>query len=168
MSDEQDNNNTIRQALFSEGTSETDKQARFTLVQNLAEKGDPKDIPLLIELLSHKDLQLKFWTIQKLIDLGKPAIPLLQKATENSNASTRMFSAIALSHDDDADNIKYLIKLLKDEDVNVRASAIDALKHLRNKDAIKALEQVVAEDKGVTSWAGDALKDLASEAISYI
>src|SRR4028118_350071 len=100
---------------------------RNAAAQNLtASKANPKEIASLIEKLKTNDDREFDAAIEKLGEIGEPAIPALMAALQDKNLLVRRSAAEALTQIG-RPAIPALVKALKDSDANVRSMAAYAL-----------------------------------------
>ena len=140
---------------------------RNAAAQNLsASKANPKEIASLIEKLKSNDGRELDAAIEKLGEIGEPAIPALMAAVQDKNLQVRRSAADVLRQIG-RPAIPALAKALKDSDANVRSSAAYVLGGI-GAEAKTALPQLVPllkdSDANVRSSAASALGTIGAEA----
>ena len=141
--------------------------SRNAAAQNLsASKANPKEIASLIEKLKTNDERELDAAIEKLGEIGEPAIPALMAALQDKNLQVRRSAAEVLKQIG-RPAIPALAKALKNSDANVRSSAASALGRI-GAEAQTALPQLVPllkdSDAKVRSSAASALGSRSGEA----
>ena len=105
-----------------------------------------EEIKGLIKDLSHKKPLRRVDAMNRLVEIGEPAIPHLIKALRNENEPARRVAAWALGEIGDVDAVPHLIKALKGKNWNVRQDAAVALGKIGHLDAVRPLIKTL-EDK---------------------
>ncbi|MEG4419662.1 HEAT repeat domain-containing protein, partial [Microcoleus sp. LAD1_D5] len=106
-----------------------------------ASKANPKEIASLIEKLKTNDGRELDAAIEKLAEIGEPAIPALMAAVQDKNLQVRRSAANVLRQIG-RPAIPALAKALKNSDANVRRDAASALGRI-GAEAKTALPQLV-------------------------
>ena len=141
-----------------------------------ASKANPKEIASLIEKLKTNDEKELDATIEKLVKIGKPAIPDLIEALRDKNLLVRRSAALILAKIG-SPAIPALVKALKDSDVRVRRRAAAVLKTISDQwawdlfgdksEAKAAVPQLIPllkdSDADVRSSAASALGKIGAE-----
>jgi len=140
---------------------------RNAAAQNLsASKANPKEIASLIDKLKTNDDRELDAAIEKLGEIGEPAIPALMKAGQDKNLQVRRSAAQVLIQMGPP-AIPALAKALKNSDADVRSNAAEALGRI-GAEAKTALPQLVPLLKDshadVRSNAAEALGRIGAEA----
>ena len=140
---------------------------RNAAAQNLsASKANPKEIASLIDKLKTNDDRELDAAIEKLGEIGEPAIPALMKAGQDKNLQVRRSAAQVLIQMGPP-AIPALAKALKNSDADVRSNAAEALGRI-GAEAKTALPQLVPllkdSNADVRSSAASALGSLGPEA----
>src|SRR4028118_767336 len=140
---------------------------RNAAAQNLtASKANPKEIASLIEKLKTNDERELDAAIEKLGEIGEPAIPALMAALQDKNLQVRRSAADVLRQIG-RPAIPALAKALKNSDAGVRRDAASALGDI-GAEAKTALAQLVPllkdSDAKVRSSAASALESIGAEA----
>lgn len=118
----------------------------------IANRGDPRDLPRFLELLQSRDSALRWWgAIGLLTQKGKAAAaqPALRAALKDASPDVRVVAAEALvSLGDKAVALPVLEHALRDESVFVRLSALKAAQRLGAdaRDLVPAIEKVAMKD----------------------
>jgi HEAT repeat protein len=139
---------------------------RNAAAQNLsASKANPKEIASLIKKLKTNDEMELDAAIEKLGEIGEPAIPALMAALQDKNLQVRRSAADVLRQIG-RPAIPALAKALKNSDANVRSYAAYVLGRI-GAEAKTALPQLVPllkdSDANVRSNAADALEGIGAE-----
>ena len=140
---------------------------RNAAAQNLtASKANPKEIASLIEKLKTNDGRELDAAIEKLGEIGEPAIPALMAALQDKNLQVRR-SAVEVLKQIGRPAIPALVKALKDSDAKVRSNAAYVLGGI-GAEAKTALPQLVPllkdSDAKVRRKAAYALGSMGAEA----
>jgi HEAT repeat protein len=140
---------------------------RNAAAQNLtASKANPKEIASLIEKLKTNDGSELDAAIEKLGEIGEPAIPALMAALQDKNLQVRRSAAEALKQIG-RPAIPALAKALKNSDAKMRSNAAYVLGGI-GAEAKTALPQLVPllkdSDANVRSDAASALGGIGAEA----
>ncbi|MFH0888184.1 MAG: HEAT repeat domain-containing protein [Planctomycetota bacterium] len=105
-----------------------------------------KEINDLITKLSQDDLLVMNEARDELIEIGKPAIPLLHKTLENAKSDVRYLICEILGEIRDERSIEVLTKLLQDKEeytASIASAAARGLKNFANTSVIPQLMQVI-------------------------
>lgn len=107
--------------------------------------------------------------IDKLVDIGSPAVPALNEALNDAQHSwlTHYRAAEALGRIGDGRATGPLIQALQHPNSNVRWSAVRALALVGDLRALFELRRVAHEDHGRTSW-GESVAGAAQSALDQI
>ncbi len=108
----------------------TDISQRISTLQLMARAGDEKALRELIGLLSHEEPSIRLRARFSLYAVGKPAIPLLLQALDSPNSRLRAEAALVLGALKATVAREKLASLLKDDDLQVREAARQALSRL--------------------------------------
>ncbi|MEG3955036.1 HEAT repeat domain-containing protein [Microcoleus sp. herbarium2] len=140
---------------------------RNAAAENLsASKANPKEIASLIEKLKTNDGRELDAAMEKLGEIGEPAIPALREALQNKNLQVRRSAAYVLRRMGPP-AIPALAKALKNSDANVRRDAAYALGRM-GAEAKTAVPQLVPllkdSDAKVRSNAASALEEIGAKA----
>lgn len=128
-------------------TNDEDEELRWYAARILGEFNHPKAIATLIELLkSADDDELTSIAASALGQIGNPAVTALSELLINE--STRLIAVKSLAHIRRSEVIAPLLSVVKDPNVQIRATAIEALGSFHNAEIppvlLSALDDIAA------------------------
>ncbi len=120
------------------------------------------------DFLEDKDAQVRTLAALALAEIGpesRPAVPRLAKLLRDPDPEARAWAAVAL-HEIGPEMIEHLLAALKEPDLPVRLSAVQALPRFRDaNEAVQALADALRDpDASVRTTAAAALVQLGPEA----
>jgi hypothetical protein len=134
--------------------------------QNLSNRG--AQIQELIRALGEPSHPVHSQAVDKLVEIGAPAVPALSAALAPTYPWLTSFRAAeALARIGDGRASGALINALRHPNSNVRWSAIRALAEVGDSRTLLALRRVAREDRSKTSW-GESVADTAQLALDRL
>lgn len=120
------------------------KAALQTLIYIInSRRNYPKIIPYLIPLLEIKNPELRNDAIRALSNFGELAIPEIQKLISSESVLLRQDAASILGNIDSPEALTLLIRLIEDDNIEVRKAAVGAIGRYQNisrdKESLEAL-----------------------------
>lgn len=101
----------------------------------------------LIQTLKHDDKQVRIHAVEELIQIGKPAIPVLTETLlQDKSSQVRSIAASALGKIGDPTAVPVLEKALRDKSKGVYASVEKALRKIGTPEAIEAIYEFEKEE----------------------
>jgi HEAT repeat protein len=103
------------------------KEKRFIAVRTLANVGDGRAVPGLIEALADPDREVRDTAVHALVKIGAAAVPMLLKTLQEDEPPFRAKAAAVLGYIGDPRSRMPLMAALGDTEPTVRANAAEAL-----------------------------------------
>lgn len=131
-------------------------EMRKMAAEHLADIGDVRAIPALIDTFKDGVWDVEIAAIKALADIGKPAIPTLIEKLKDTDSVIRADSARALGFmskkgHDISDAVSTLIDALNDNDEDVRLCTIETLGNVADAKVAHALVGVLGDEE-VYQW----------------
>jgi len=108
---------------------------------------DVSKVSKLIGTLKHDDKQVRIRAVEELIQIGKPAIPVLTETLlQDKSSQVRSIAASALGKIGDPTAVPVLEKALRDKSKGVYVNVAKALRKIGTPEAIEAVEKFDMEE----------------------
>ena len=140
------------------GLNSGNSSIRINTVEILSWIGDIDIIEPIIQTLNDKNSQVRNAAADALLEMGEPAIELLVKKLNVDESFVRYRAIQALRRFQDANVIEPLIQALKDQDTDVRISAVEALHHFKEVEPL--IQALKDQDENVCCEAAFALSEI--------
>jgi HEAT repeat protein len=156
-----------------EALNDEDKNVRIGAAYALAGKGGLAVLPGLFECVRQGGIsgdKSEFERMQEtIVQIGKPAVPVLVKALKDESVELRFFAAETLGWIGDAEALPHLADALNDEDEDVRYHAVSALQGFGNQGTSVLVNALNHPNEYVRLYAVDALRRIGTpEALAAV
>jgi HEAT repeat protein/beta-lactamase regulating signal transducer with metallopeptidase domain len=143
------------------GLRSADALTRGACAWALGEKGDPRAVEPLIDVLGDVDPTVREWSLRALGDIQDPeAVEPVIDRLDDQDANVREWAARALGDLEDERAVEPLIDALDDQDSQVREWAARSLGGFRDERALQPLTDSLDDpDPQVQEWAARSLGD---------